>query len=141
HQWYHGARFVTWNRGRSDLLNRSSCDLLLLLRLWACGQRASVVQAQRHVHSRVEESSADALAPCRHRRAPSERLVRTAGVVEGEPGRDASMGLTAVGVAFEVDILMLERAPQPLDEDVVHPAAAAVHRDANAGGRRRAGEG
>jgi hypothetical protein len=33
------------------------------------------------------------------------------------------------------------RAPQPLDEYVVHPAPAAVHRDAYAGGCQRAGEG
>ena len=51
------------------------------------------------------------------------------------------MSLAAVGVAFEVDILMLERAPQSLDEHIVHPTAPAVHRDANAGCRQHAGEG
>ena len=32
----------------------------------------------------------------------------------------------------QVDALVRERSPQPLDEDVVHPAALAVQRDANA---------
>jgi hypothetical protein len=36
--------------------------LLLLLRLWACGQRGSVVQAQHHVHNRFAVSTADAFA-------------------------------------------------------------------------------
>ena len=32
----------------------------------------------------------------------------------------------------QVDAFVLERSPQPLDEHVVHPAALAVHRDADA---------
>ncbi len=35
---------------------------------------------------------------------------------------------------MEIDLLVLQAAPQPLDEDVVHPAAAAVHADGDAGG-------
>jgi hypothetical protein len=45
-----------------------------------------------------------------------------------------------IGVALEIDVLMLQRAPQPLDEDVVHPAAAAVHGDLDPGRRQRAGK-
>ena len=51
-----------------------------------------------------------------------QRLMRAAVVVEREPGGDADMRLAA----FEVNVLMLERAPQALDEHVVRPAAAAV---------------
>jgi hypothetical protein len=40
------------------MLKRSSRNLLLLL--WAYGQRFRVVQAQRHVHSRFKQSTADA---------------------------------------------------------------------------------
>jgi len=36
---------------------------------------------------------------------------------------------------------VVERSPQALDEDVVHPAIATVRRDADAGGGQRAGEG
>ncbi|MEY9707848.1 hypothetical protein ACVI1J_010266 [Bradyrhizobium diazoefficiens] len=39
------------------------------------------------------------------------------------------------------DVLMLERPPQPLDEDVVHPATAAIHGDIDPCARQRAGEG
>src|SRR6516162_1441407 len=52
-----------------------------------------------------------------------------------------ALGLAAVGIALEIDLLVLERAPQPLDEHVVHPAPATIHRDAHAGSRQRAGEG
>ena len=34
----------------------------------------------------------------------------------------------AVDVALQIDFLMLQRAPQPFDEDVVHLAPAPVHR-------------
>jgi hypothetical protein len=34
----------------------------------------------------------------------------------------------------QVDLLILDRAPPPLDESVVHPATLAVHADAAAGG-------
>src|SRR5262245_11571567 len=67
--------------------------------------------------------------------------MRAAVVVECEPGGDAGMRLSAVGIAFEVNVLVLEGAPQALDEHVVHPAAAAVHRDANTRCRQRGGEG
>jgi hypothetical protein len=50
-------------------------------------------------------------------------------VVKGDPLSESARGLAAVGVALEVDVLVLQRPPQPLDEHVVHPAAAAVHRD------------
>jgi len=36
---------------------------------------------------------------------------------------------------------MLERPPQPLDEDVVHPTTAAIHGDLDPCARQRAGEG
>ena len=50
------------------------------------------------------------------------------------------MRLAPVGIALQVDVLVLERAPQPFDEHVVHPAAAAVHRDAQSGGDQHPGE-
>src|SRR2546427_13177767 len=33
------------------------------------------------------------------------------------------------GIGVEVDLLVFEAAPQPLDEDVVHVAALAIHAD------------
>ena len=109
-----------------SFLSRSK-RLRLLLRLWACGQRGGVVH---HVHS---PGAGGCLAPDRHRRAVGQRLVRAPIIVEGDPGGDAARGLAAVGVAFEIDVLVLERPPQPFDEDVVHPASAPVHRDPDLG--------
>jgi hypothetical protein len=47
----------------------------------------------------------------------------------------------SVGVALEVDVLVFEAAPKPLDEDVVEPTAAPIHRDADASFGEPAGEG
>ena len=43
-------------------------------------------------------------------------------------------------VFFDVDVLVFDRAPQPLDEDVVKDAAAAVHADLDAGCLQLVGE-
>jgi len=50
-------------------------------------------------------------------------------VVKAEPGANPSLGLGNVLIGIEVDFLVFEAAPQPLDEDVVHAAALAVHAD------------
>ena len=44
--------------------------------------------------------------------APNEDAIR----LEGEPFSNAARNLPAVGVALEIDVLVLQRAPQPLDE-------------------------
>jgi hypothetical protein len=67
--------------------------------------------------------------------------VRTPGVVKLEPRGDADVRLAAVSIALQVDVLVFEGAPKQLDEHVIHPSAAAVHRDAHTGGRQRGGEG
>ena len=66
-------------------------------------------------------------------------------VVEIHPSAYADPSFVAVGVGFQVNLLIFDRAPQPLDEDVVHEAAASVHRDRDPrrlqlAGERRAGE-
>jgi hypothetical protein len=76
---------------------------LLFWRLWVCGQRASVVQAQRHIHSRVAERTGDRVAPYRHRRTAVQRLVGPDAVVEGDPLADAGLGLSPVDVALETN--------------------------------------
>jgi hypothetical protein len=50
------------------------------------------------------------------------------GFVEVNPLSDHPFGPEAVGLVAQVDRLVLERAPQPLDENVVHAAAPAVYR-------------
>lgn len=53
------------------------------------------------------------------------------GVVERHPFADHPPGLEAVGDFFEIDRFLLERPPEPLNEDVVHAPAPTVHRDAH----------
>src|SRR6202040_773930 len=63
------------------------------------------------------------------RRAIAEALVLALVIVEAEPGADAGLGLGHRRIGVEVDFLVFEAAPQPLDEDVVHAAAFAIHAD------------
>src|SRR5437763_1095206 len=84
---------------------------------------------------------AHAFAPHRHRRPIAMRLMKARVVVKIDPFSDAGSRLAAIAVAFEIDILVFERAPQPLDEDIVHPPAAAVHRDLDTGLGKQASEG
>jgi hypothetical protein len=39
-------------------------------------------------------------------------------VIKAEPGADAGLGLGDTGIGVEVDLLVFEAAPQPLDEDI-----------------------
>ena len=50
-------------------------------------------------------------------------------IVIVDPAADAGPRLAAGLKGIEVDAFAVERALHPLDEDVVHPAALAVHRD------------
>jgi hypothetical protein len=40
----------------------------------------------------------------------------------------------------QIDLLVFQAAPQPLDEDVVHAAAFPIHADRDAGSLEHAGE-
>src|SRR5579883_2401638 len=64
------------------------------------------------------------------------RLMPAGAIVEIEVRSQLLPCLAAIAVAMKVDLLVLHRAPRPLDEDVVDPAALAVHADAAAGGFR-----
>src|ERR687884_855783 len=63
------------------------------------------------------------------RRAIAEALVLALLVVEAEPSADAGLGFGHRRIGIEVDLLVFEAAPQPLDEDIVHAPALAVHAD------------
>ena len=54
-------------------------------------------------------------------------------VVEVDPRADDAFGVQTVAKLVEVHRLVLQRPPQPLDEDVVEEAAPAVHRERRAG--------
>ena len=70
------------------------------MRLWGCGQRASVVQAQRHIHSPFAAGADDGVAPDGDRRPVRQRLMRPPVVVECDPVSDPGLGLAAVGVSL-----------------------------------------
>ena len=74
------------------------------------------------------------------RRAIPQALVLALLVIKAEPGADAGLGLGDAGIGVEVDLLVFEAAPQPLDEDVVHVAALAVHADRDPVALQGAGE-
>src|SRR5215217_7396216 len=67
--------------------------------------------------------------------------MRPAGVVEAEIAADRGTGLGDRVVSSEVDLLVLDRSPQPLDEDVVAPSALAVHADGDLVPGQHTGEG
>src|SRR4029077_7436572 len=66
--------------------------------------------------------------------------MRPAAIVEVEvaPDRCARLGRGVVGP--EIHLLVLDAAPQPLDEDVVPPNALAVHADSDPVFDQHAGE-
>src|SRR5574338_1224607 len=73
-------------------------------------------------------------------RLPAQRLMRPAPVVPVEEGREAPLLREAVGARAQIDPLVLDRPPQPLDEDVVVAAPAPVHADADAVALEHPGE-
>ena len=61
-------------------------------------------------------------------------------VVERQPGADPGPRLGHRGIGFDEHLLVLQTAPQPLDEDVVHEPALAIHADLDAVAFEHAGE-
>jgi hypothetical protein len=76
--------------------------------------------------------AADGLSIHLHRRPVAQRLVRALLVEEDEVAADAIFRQPRPVVRVEEHLLVFQRAPEPLDEDVVQAAALAVHRDPNA---------
>jgi len=106
--------------------------LSLLLRLWRCGQGGK--RLVHHIHRR-------AVPVCLGGGSPAQRRVRSLDVVNSDPVSDQAPGREAVGDLVQVDRLVLERAPQPLDKDIVHEPAPIIHRDVDAGLLQSPGEG
>lgn len=54
-------------------------------------------------------------------------------IVEVQISTDASAGLGHGLVGVEIDLLVFDRPPEPLDEDIIPPCTLAIHRDFNPG--------
>lgn len=67
--------------------------------------------------------------------------MRSAGIVEAQVSADRPARFADASVGVQVDFLVLHRAPQPLDHDIVAPGAAAVHADGNLFSHQNTGEG
>ena len=54
-------------------------------------------------------------------------------IVEAHPVTGPLTGFAPAREGMQIDALLLQRAPQPFDEDVVEEPAAPVHRDTHPG--------
>ncbi len=99
--------------GGSGLREGGSCCqdpvyhiLLLLLSLWRCGQGDGLVH---HIHGPPGPVGLG-------RRSTAKGGMGPLGVVEVDPRADDPFGVEAVGELVQVDRLVLERAPEALDD-------------------------
>ena len=63
------------------------------------------------------------------------------GVVKGQISANADAGLGHSLVGVELDFLVFDRTPEPLNEDIVPPRALAIHRDGDLRLLQHVGEG
>jgi hypothetical protein len=61
-------------------------------------------------------------------------------IVKVQPISNARLGFGDRCVGVQVDVLIFQTSPQPLDEDVVHAPALTIHADPDAVGLQHAGE-
>src|ERR1700676_3064378 len=75
------------------------------------------------------------------RRERIQAGVWTGGVEEVDVAADLCSGLLDRLVGVQIDMLILDRLPEPLDENIVAPASFAIHTDGDAGFLEPPGEG
>jgi hypothetical protein len=68
------------------------------------------------------------------------RLMKAFLVVKAQPSCDPRPGFGDRSVGVQVYVFIFQASPQPLDEDVVHAPALAVHADLDGVGFQHAGE-
>ena len=67
--------------------------------------------------------------------------VRPLAIVKIYPASDPGLGLRAGFPSVQINAFILQRPPEPFDEDIVDAAALAVHRDLDAGALQAVGPG
>src|SRR5215218_10943064 len=65
------------------------------------------------------------------RRPRAQARVRPSSIVESQVPAERSTRIAYAVIGPQVDLLVFHRAPQPLDEHVVTPGAAAIHANAD----------
>src|ERR1700745_160919 len=74
------------------------------------------------------------------RRSSVKARMRALAVVEVQIPADRGARLADTVVSLEIDLFVFDRAPEPLDKDVVTPRALAVHADRDGGVEPQASE-
>src|SRR3954464_288873 len=148
-----GCHSGTGERAKIQLRQTMILLFLWMRRLWGCGQRSCVVH--KSTGGLAPGCSTTSPTPAGNSRSRALRRSAEVGLV-GRAGRQARMRAlgvvevqipaqrgTCIGdavVGAQVDLLILHRAPQPLDEHVVTPGAATIHADGDAVLQQQAGE-
>src|SRR5215218_7193395 len=73
-------------------------------------------------------------------RSGSEARMWSRAIVEIQVPAERSTGIADTVVSPQVDLLVFDRPPQPLNKDIVAPRAAAIHADRDGIVRQQAGE-
>ena len=66
--------------------------------------------------------------------------MRASFIVEGQISTDRCARLRDAVAGAQIDFLVSDAAPQPLDKDIVAPSALAIHADGDLGVEQHAGE-
>ena len=80
------------------------------------------------------QSSPPRCCPCRRGKLVVHCLMRAAMILKSHPRSDAVSRFAPVSIGFQMHFLIFDRAPQPVDENVVHETTASVHRNRDAHG-------
>src|ERR1700719_206685 len=75
------------------------------------------------------------------RRSRVKARMRTPAIVEVQISSERGACLADAVVGPQVDLLVCDRTPQPLDKNIVAPGAATVHADGNPVLQQKTGEG
>ena len=70
----------------------------------------------------------------------AEGAVRAVVIVEADEAFEVGVGLDLGLVAFEIDLIVFDGPPEPLDEDVVEAAPLSIHREFHAKGEQWLGK-
>src|SRR6478752_6750428 len=66
--------------------------------------------------------------------------MRTLAIVEGQIPPERSACLADAVIGMQIDLLIFDRPPQPLDKDIVAPRTATIHADRDRVLQQQAGE-